>query len=261
MKYRLLLLLILVAGCQTVPGTGRSQLNFFSTGQAIQLGEEAYPQLLEGATIVTSGPEYEMVQRVGQRIQRAANRLYPDPAKQFDWEFKLVKDDQMVNAWALPGGKCAVYTGLLPVTQDEDSLAAVMGHEAAHAIAGHGTERMSQQTGLEAGFTAVSAALGSGGTQSQAIMGALGAGATVGIMLPFSRSHESEADELGLYIAASAGYNPEAAIGLWERMGAASGGSGPPEFLSTHPSESTRIENLRAAMPKANRYYRRSQRR
>ncbi|KAA3608741.1 MAG: M48 family peptidase [Planctomycetota bacterium] len=260
----LLLILLAIQACQTVPGTGRRQLNAFSTGQAIQMGEEAYPELLKGAKIVTSGPEYEMVQRVGQRISRSANRLYPDPSRQFDWEFKLVDDPKMVNAWALPGGKCAVYTGLLPVTQDEDSLAAVMGHEAAHAIASHGTERMTTSIGLQGGLAVVSGIL-TGQVDDPGkrdlILGALGAGATVGVALPFSRANESEADELGLYIAANAGYDPEAAIGLWERMGKASGGQGPPEWLSTHPSETTRIQRLQEAMPKAKRYQRRAQRR
>ncbi|HEX9792445.1 MAG TPA: M48 family metallopeptidase [Planctomycetota bacterium] len=257
-----LFLLIAFLGCQTVPGTGRRQFNLVPMGQQLQMGDQAYAEMLGNAQIVTSGADYVMVQRVGQRIARAANKLYPDPSKQFDWEFKLVKDDATVNAWALPGGKSAVYTGLLKVTQDEESLAAVMGHEAAHAIAQHGAERITQTMGLQLGLTAVGAYIGSresmSSGQRDAILAGLGAGASVGIMLPFSRSHESEADEIGVYIAGAAGYNPEAAIGLWERM-ADLGGDKPPEFLSTHPSEATRIADLKKAMPRAKRYYKRSQ--
>lgn len=253
---------LVLPACQTVPGTGRSQFNLVPLGEQIQMGEQAYQEMLAGATIITSGPEYEMVQRVGRRIAAAAEKLFPDPARKFDWEFKLVKDDQVVNAWALPGGKCAVYSGLLPVTRDEAGLAVVLGHEAAHAIAQHGAERISQGMGLQVGLEIVDAYLKgsdrlSGGTRDS-LMAALGLGANVGIMLPFSRKHESEADELGLYIAARAGYDPRAAIGLWQRM-ASLGGSRPPEFLSTHPSEETRIRRLQRAMPKALEYYRQAQ--
>ncbi len=253
---------LLVPACQTVPGTGRTQFNLVPLGQQIQMGEQAYEEMLADATIITSGPDYEMVQRVGRRIAAAAADLYPDPARAFDWEFRLVQDDEMVNAWALPGGKCAVYTGLLPVTRDEAGLAVVLGHEAAHAIAQHGAERITQGMGLQIGLEVVETYLGRSDRMSpaarQSLMAALGLGANVGVLLPFSRKHESEADELGLYIAARAGYDPQAAIGLWQRM-AALGGGRPPEFLSTHPSEETRIRRLQRAMPRALEYYRQAQ--
>lgn len=246
-----------LAACSTTP-TGRSQFNLMSTAQEMRLGAEAYDEMLAGEKLITAGPQYQMVQRLGKRIAQAARELYPDHAKDFLWEFSLIDDPQMVNAWALPGGKCAVYTGLLPVTQDEASLAAVVGHEVAHAILSHGAERMSHNIALQSVLVGASFSMREmDADQRSGIMALLGAGATVGVMLPFSRSHESEADEYGIRLAANAGYDPEAAIGLWQRMGAL-GGSKPPEFLSTHPSEETRIERLKAAMPEALELYRKA---
>lgn len=257
-----LLLLALAPSCATVPGSGRSQLKLIPQDQEVALGRQAYREALQGAAVVTSGPDYEMVKRVGERVAHAARQLYPDPAKSFDWEFNLIDEPDTANAWALPGGKSAVYTGLLPITRDEDGLAAVLGHEVFHALGHHGVERMSQEFGLDKLLTGVSFYLGANGEdpqKSRRALALLGAGAQVGILLPFSRAHESEADEYGLYLAAAAGYDPNAAIGLWERMGAL-GGARPPLFLSTHPSEATRIERLRKAMPRAMRYYKRAQR-
>jgi len=255
---RLLLALSVAAltACSTTP-TGRSQLNFMSMGEEMRLGAEAYDEMLAEEKLITSGPQYEMVQRLGKRLAASAKDLYPNSgAQEFRWEFVLIDDPKMVNAWALPGGKCAVYTGLLPVTQDEASLAAVVGHEVGHAISRHGAERMSHNMVLQGALVGASFSMRDmDGDQQMAIMAALGAGATVGVMLPFSRSHESEADEVGLYLSANAGYDPNAAIGLWERMGAASGGGGPPEWLSTHPSEATRIERLKEIMPEAQTLY------
>ncbi len=260
MARSLLLALLLLASCASVPGSGRSQLKLIPLDKEIALGSQAYDETLQEATLITSGPDYEMVQRIGDRVARAARQMYPDPARRFDWEIVLIDDPGTVNAWALPGGKSAVYSGLLPVTGDEDSLAAVVGHEVFHALGHHGVERMSQQMGAGVLLTAVDLYLGSRDRdpqERQRIMMALGIGSTVGVMLPFSRLHESEADEYGLYLAAAAGYDPNAAVGLWERM-AAQGGARPPEFLSTHPSEGTRIERLKKAMPKAMRIYRRA---
>ena len=245
----------LALACATVPGTGRSQIMFISDDQEMALGVQAYEESLAEAQVVTSGADAAMVKRIGDRIAEAA-RTYDDPAvrakaAKFGWEFKLIKDDKTVNAWALPGGKSAVYTGLLPITQDEDGLAVVLGHEVAHAIASHGAERMSHGLILDLGLSLGSKQLGEMTPgQQEAIMQGLG----LGVMLPFSRYHESEADTLGLYLSAWAGYDPRASIGLWERM-AAAGGGGTPEFLSTHPSESTRIADLQAIMPRALELY------
>ncbi|MFK5956567.1 MAG: M48 family metallopeptidase [Planctomycetota bacterium] len=251
-----LLLAVLAAACSSVPGTGRSQLNFMSAGQEMKMGAQAYTEMLAEERVITSGPDAEMVRRIGENIARSATELLPESdAKRFRWEFKLIDSPETVNAWALPGGKTAVYTGLLAVTQDEDSLAAVMGHEIAHATSHHGAERVSHNMLLQLGMLGASFSMKDmDPAERNGYMMALGVGTNVGVMLPFSRSHESEADEIGLMLAANAGYNPEAAIGLWERMGAASSGA-PPEFLSTHPSPGTRIERLRALMPEANKLY------
>lgn len=249
-----LALLPLLPACQTVDGTGRKQLNFYSIESEMAMGAEAYEAMLAEERVLTSGKDAAMVKRIGNRVAQAAVELYPRYATQFDWEFKLIDAPDMVNAWALPGGKCAVYTGLLPVTGDEDSLAVVMGHEVAHAILRHGGERMSHNAALGVAMAGATIALKDQTPEKRnTILGALGAGSTVGIMLPFSRDHESEADEVGLMMAAAAGYDPRKAIGLWERMGA--GGGAPPEWLSTHPSSQTRIKRLKEVMPQAMELY------
>ncbi|MEE8580929.1 MAG: M48 family metallopeptidase [Myxococcota bacterium] len=251
--------LVLALACATVPGTGRRQLRLISQSTEMSLGADAYKQTLEKAKIIKTGPEAEMVQRLGQRISAAAVKLYPDPAKAFKWQFVLIDDPKMVNAWALPGGKSAVYSGILPVAADEDGLAVVVGHEVAHAIAHHGAERMSQGLVAQIGLGVASVGLqGMSAGQRGAVMQALGLGVTVGAILPFSRSHESEADELGLYLSATAGYDPRAAIGLWQRMAKQGGGKRPPEFLSTHPSEHQRIQRLERIMPRALEMYEKS---
>lgn len=242
--------------CNTLDATGRTQVNFFSIESEMSMGAQAYDEMLAGEPIVTRGADAEMVERIGKRVAAVAEEMYPNPAELFDWEFKLIRADDTINAWALPGGKCAVYTGLLSVTQSEDALAVVMGHEVAHALLRHGGERMSHNALFSAAIAGTSIALREQPPQKQrAILGALGVGGTVGVMLPFSRSHESEADEVGLKLAAAAGYDPRAAIPLWQRMGAA-GGAKPPEFLSTHPAEETRIQRLQKIMPEAMELYR-----
>ena len=249
--------LLFLSACQTVPGTGRSQFNFIPFSQEMALGLDAYTEVLENEKIVTSGPDAEMVNRIGQRVAQSAVELFPKNASKFDWEFTLIDNPDMVNAWAMPGGKCAVYTGLLPVTQDENSLAIVMGHEVAHAIARHGGERMSHQILLSGAMLGASHKLRDETPEKRAtILSLMGAGATVGIMLPFSRDHESEADEIGLTLAASAGYDPRVAVPLWQRMGAS--GEAPPEWLSTHPSSETRIRRLKRLMPAALELYQRA---
>ena len=197
-----------------------------------------------------------MIQEIAQRIAKSAKEYLPQSdANKFRWDFKLIDDQAMVNAWALPGGKTAVYTGLLPITGDIDSLAIVMGHEVAHALAHHGAERMSQGVLLQVGMIGASVSMRDMDYEDRTmIMAGLGLGVQLGVVLPFSRDHESEADEIGLMLAANAGYNPEAAIGLWERMDAS--GEEPPEWLSTHPNSDTRIQRLRELMPKAMALYR-----
>ena len=242
----------MVAACETVPYTGRSQLQFMSPQQESELGAQAYQQALAKTKLSSDAAASEMVARVGSRI--AAVTGHPE----YKWEYRLIQDDKQVNAFALPGGKVAVYTGMLPITRDEDGLAAVLGHEIGHVIARHGGERVSQQMLVNVGLETTMVALSRGNPATvQAVASLLGAGATVGVLLPWSRAQESEADRLGLILMAKAGYDPHAARDLWVRMAAASKGSGkPPEFLSTHPSEPTRIQQIDVWMPEAMRYYR-----
>lgn len=248
--------LLALGACTSVSGTGRSQLNLLSPAQEKELGASAYAQMLEepGVKTLSSGPAYDRVQRIGKRITEAANRQHPKATAGFTWEWSVIDDDKTVNAWALPGGKSAVYTGMLNMAKSDDELAVVMGHEAAHAIARHGGERISSNMMLEAALTGAQMAVSNMEPgQQQAVMSALGLGTQMGVALPWSRMQESEADEIGLFIAADAGYDPRAAIPLWERMGASGGGT--PEFMSTHPSEDTRIKRLSKLMPKATAMY------
>lgn len=242
----MILLPVVAGGCQQVSGTGRSQLNAYSVADEIRLGEDAYDEMLDGLKTIDRGPRHRMVVEVTERIAAAARRLHPEIADRFDWEVVLVDDDSIVNAWALPGGKMAVYTGILAYTQTPDGLAAVMGHEAAHAIARHGGENLTRQGLANLVLIGASAAV----DREDEVY--LAAAATAYGLLgepAFSRSQESEADELGIFIAAEAGYDPREAIGLWQRMGAR--GGEPPEFLSTHPNSQTRIRRLEALMPAA----------
>jgi len=214
----------------------------------VKLGQEAFSEILKEEQTITSGANYDMVQRVGSRVALAADRLYPNAVKGYKWKFALIDDKEVVNAWALPGGKCGVYTGLLPVTKSENALAIVMAHEVAHVIARHGAERASQS--MVAGIVAGVAMSEMNATDRAIVLGAYG----LGLALPFSRTQETEADQLGLYIAADAGYDPREAIPLWKRM-ARAGKKAPAEFMSTHPSSSSRITKLRGWMPRAMLYY------
>lgn len=245
-----------VVACNTVSGTRRSQLNILSPSEERQLGDEAYQEALaeNGVKKVTSGPDYDRVQRVATRIEEASERLHRNAVKDFDWQWTVIDEPETVNAWALPGGKSAVYTGLLGVAKSDDELAVVMGHEASHAIARHAGERISGNVLIQGALQGTSVALGDmSPAAQQATMAALGLGSNVGVLLPWSRLQESEADNLGLMIAADAGYDPRSAITLWKRMSEKSGA--PPEFLSTHPSDDTRIARLNKLMPKAMRIY------
>src|SRR4030095_2636736 len=227
-------------GCTTVPYTNRSQIMLMSESDDLQLGAAAYQEVLHKEKIVHDAAITAPVQRVGQRIAAAADK------KDYQWEFSVIDDPKQANAFCLPGGKVAVYTGIFPIARDDAGLAAVIGHEVAHALARHGAERVSQSTIPQAGASA--------GPQ-QSFMAAYGLGSQYGVALPFGRSQESEADHIGVILMAKAGYNPEAAIGLWERMQKASEGKSPPEWLSTHPSPSTRIADLQGWMPQALGYF------
>jgi metalloendopeptidase OMA1, mitochondrial len=255
------LTLLSLVGCQTNPYTGRSQLLMTSVSDEMKMGVQAYDQVKSDPKLRPSQDprEIEPVKRIAARIVEAAKRSkYAEMANQFQWEVTVIKDDKTANAFALPGGKMAVYTGIFPMAKTEAGLAAVMGHEVVHALARHGAERMSQgqltNTTLKVLGSAAGAA-GGGGMLGPAAMAALGVGAQVGVLLPFSRKHESEADYIGILLAADAGYDPRESIALWERMGQASGGGGPSEFMSTHPSHETRIDQLKKWMPEAMAIY------
>lgn len=236
----------LATACARVPYTNRSQLILVSQEQEVQLGAQAFQEVVRESRVVTSPSVVSPVDTIGRRLATVANR--PD----FQWQFVVLDDPKQVNAFCLPGGKVAVYTGILPVARDANGLAVVMGHEIAHAIARHGAERMSQAAVAEAGGAVIGAA-----TQSSAVMAAYGLGAQYGILMPYGRSQESEADRIGLMLMAQAGYDPRAAIGFWQRMAEAGGGDAP-EFLSTHPSHGTRAQQLQEWMPEAVAAYERS---
>jgi len=262
----LLLIVALVAmRCSSVPMSDRSQLSLISNDKIFPMSFEQYEQVKRESNVVTGTDDARMVKRSGTRIQRAVEQYFADQGQagyldKYQWEFILVENDSTVNAWCMPGGKVAFYTGILPICKDELGLSVVMGHEIAHAIANHGRERISQQYAAQFGLSAVSILLtgGSGPTvPSELIMQGAGAATSLGI-LAFSRKHESEADKLGLYFMAMAGYDPQEAPKFWERMAHKSGGEAPPEFVSTHPSHDTRISDLKANMPEAMEYYNQS---
>ncbi len=231
---------------QEVPITGRKQLVDISRDQEMALGLQSYRQILSRERLVRGGEVVDAVQQIGRRIAEAAREHDPG----FEWEFNVV-DSPQANAFALPGGKVAVYTGIVPVAESVDGLAIVMSHEIAHAIARHGAERMAHQKLVQLGTMAAGLAFSDMDMRTQQmVMGALGVGAQYGVLLPFSRDHESEADEMGLIYAARACFDPTEAPKLWERMGKASRGA-PAEFMSTHPSHETRIRQFEQWMPKA----------
>jgi len=252
--------LALVA-CVTNPYTERSQLLLVSEAEEAKMGAQAYEEILKEKkiTLARDPRAVEPVKRIAARIIEAAKHSkYAESARQFEWEVRVIKDDTMMNAFALPGGKIAVYTGIFPVAKNDDGLAAIMGHEVVHALARHGAERMSQGQLAQAGLTVADLLIGAhtaNSTTAKLAMAALGLGVNVGILLPFGRSHESEADYVGLLLAAQAGYDPREAVHVWERMGQLTKGQ-PPEFLSTHPSHGTRITQLQEWMPEALTLYR-----
>ena len=249
--------LVLVMACKTNPFTGEKNLNFVSNSQIFPASFQQYEEVLAQNQVVTNTPEARMIDRVGQKIATAAERYlnangYQRYRNDYEWEFSLIKDDDQVNAWAMPGGKIAFYTGIMPIAQTETGVAAIMAHEVAHALADHGAQRMSAAQLQQVGGAVLGAAVGGRSESTQQIIGqAYGLGSQYGVMLPFSRSHESEADRIGLTLMAMAGYEPEEAANLWRRMQQETGGQAPPEFLSTHPNPQTRIDNIEEWAPQA----------
>lgn len=254
-----LTMLVMLAACSKTVFTGRKRLNFIPDQTMNQMSFAEYKTFLQQSKTVPAGNEVEMVRRIGNDLRAAVDVYYKSKGlekelKNFAWEFNVVDDPNTVNAFCMPGGKVVVYTGILKVTQNEDALAVVMGHEIAHALAKHGSERMSQTLAAQVGLTSLDLALSQKPTQTkQILMAAAGAGTQVGLLLPFSRKHESEADEIGLYLLTMAGYNPAEAVPFWERMNKMGGGR-PPEFLSTHPDPAKRSQRLKELIPKARAY-------
>ncbi len=236
-----------VSNQEIVPLTGRSQLVDMTHEQEMALGLQSYQEILSQSEVIPEGQVVDLVRTIGRRLANAAADVDPG----FEWEFNVI-DSQQANAFALPGGKTAVYTGLIPVAENHSGLAVVMGHEIAHAIARHGAERMAHQKLVQMGTIAATVAVGDMDYDTQRmVMGALGVGAQYGVLLPFSRDHESEADYMGLLFVARACFDPTEAPRLWERMGEVSKGKQPAEFMSTHPSHGTRIKQFQEWMPEA----------
>lgn len=246
----------LIFSCATNPLTGKKTLNFVSNSELFPSSFQEYGTFLKENKVITGTAEAKKVETVGMKIKAAAEKYLASLGQteylnDYRWEYKLV-DSKEVNAWCMPGGKIVVYSGILPITKDDAGLATVMGHEVSHALANHGAQRMSASQLQSLGAVGVAVATGSQSTEKQQMWQQYyGIGSQVGVMLPFSRSHESEADKIGLTLMAIAGYNPEQAITFWTRMSANSNGQAQPEFLSTHPSDATRIANLKAMVPEA----------
>lgn len=251
----LLVLLTVLAACRTTPITEREQLILIPESQEIQMGLTAYQQILSESRLSNDPERVALVRRVGERIAAAANK------PEYEWEFNLIEDDSQVNAFALPGGKVGIYTGILPVTQTEAGLATVMAHEVAHAVARHGGERMSTGLLAQLGLMALDIGLAASRQDPELIRAltvAYGAAAQVGVILPFNRRQESEADQIGLTYMAKAGYDPREALQFWTRMSEIEKQKAP-EFLSTHPSDETRIRQIARWLPEAEQEYRESQ--
>lgn len=252
--------LLVIASCTTVPITGRSQLSLIPGNSMLSMSLSQYDTFLKEHKLSTDKAQTDMVKRVGARIQSAVERYFASQGmssrlESYKWEFNLVEDKQL-NAWCMPGGKVVVYTGILPVTGGETGLAVVLGHEISHAIAEHGNERMSQGMLAQFGGMALAEAIATKPAATQQLwMSVYGVGAQYGAILPYGRMQESEADHLGLIFMAMAGYDPNEAVPFWQRMAAQKGGQAPPEFLSTHPADATRIENIKKLIPEAMRYY------
>jgi len=254
-------LLLLLSGCSEVEITGRHQFNIVPDSLMNSMSFQSYGEFLSANKVSGDAEQTQMVKQVGSRIQTAVERYClekycSERLEGYEWEFSLVEDPN-VNAWCMPGGKVVIYTGILPITQNETGLAVVMGHEIAHAFAKHGAERMTQGLMVQMGGMALSKAMETRSAQTKELfVQSYGVGTQVGVLLPFSRLHENEADRLGLIFMAMAGYNPNEAVAFWQRMAAEKKGAQSPEFLSTHPADATRIQNLKELIPEAMQYYR-----
>lgn len=250
---------LLLTACSTVPLTNRTQITAIPTSDMLSLSDESYNKVLHESTLSDNASYRQSVSRVGKRISDAVERYLTQIGREellqgYQWEFSVIKSDEK-NAWCMPGGKIAFYEGIMPICKDDNGVAVVMAHEIAHAVAKHNNERMTHQLALQMGGLALSEALSNQKeTTQQLAMAVFGVGSQLGIMLPYSRSHENEADELGLYFMAMAGYDPREAPDFWVRMLEA-GQSGVPEFLSTHPNPENRIKHLKRIMPKAMEFY------
>lgn len=254
-----IILLFVLSQCSTVPIIGRKQLTLIPESELVSMGLSNYRGFLDTSVISANQANTKMLNEVGKNISTAVEKYLTDNGlerrlKDFDWEFALV-ESSVPNAWCMPGGKICFYTGILPYTKNADGMAVVMGHEIAHAVARHGNERMTQQLLAVAGGAVLTEFIKEKPEQTQNIfLSVFSVGAQVGILLPYSRKHEYEADKLGLIFMAMAGYNPEAAVKFWTDM-SQMGGVKPPEFLSTHPADEKRIENLKKVLPEAMEYY------
>ncbi len=252
-------LLIIGQSCTTVPLTGRKQVNLLPESELIAMGLTNYSDFIKENPPSSDAVNSAIVKEVGNNIAAAVQKYFTDNRIEsrlqgYSWEFNLV-DNKEANAWCMPGGKVVVYKGILPYTSDRNGLAVVISHEIAHAVARHGNERMSQQLLAQLGGIALSEALKTKPEETRSIfLMAYGLGSQVGVLLPYSRKHELEADRLGLIFMAMAGYDPQTAISFWEKM-TSSGGARTSEFLSTHPSDETRITKIREAIPEAMKYY------
>ncbi len=249
-------LLAIIYSCATNPFTGKSTLALVSNSEILPSAFQQYSQFLTENKVIVATADAKRVENIGTKIKVAAERWLTANGQagyltDYRWEYKLVESKD-VNAWCMPGGKIVVYSGILPITKDDAGLATVLGHEVSHALANHGQQRMSAGLLQQVGSAGVAIATGGKSAETQQMaMQAYGAASQVGGMLPFSRSHETEADKIGLILMAIAGYNPDKAVEFWSRMSANSGGNKPPEFMSTHPADETRIANIKALIPQA----------
>jgi predicted Zn-dependent protease len=260
MKKRVLIfssiVLLLVVACAKNPFTGKSTLALVSNSEILPSAFQQYSQFLSENKVISGTADAKKVENVGTKIKVAAEKWlnangHSGYLDDYRWEYKLV-DDKAVNAWCMPGGKIVVYTGILPITKDDAGLATVLGHEVSHALANHGQQRMSAGLLQQLGGAGLAVATGGKSAETQQLaMTAYGVATQYGGMLPFSRNHESEADKIGLILMAIAGYNPDQAVTFWERMSANSSGQAPPEFMSTHPSDATRIAQIKTLIPQA----------